>query len=151
MKLAQLLHLKEVGIGIPDKVIIEALTVQNKSELIEAIEQEKQAAEQAQQQQMQTEMQLQQAQAELAQARAHADRGLGDERYSRIPENRAMAIANIAEANKDDEQALLNKMKAMAELEDMDLNQLNTLVAIANSLKANEQGAKENLAKQAGV
>lgn len=151
MQLNQLLHLRETGIPIPDKVIIESLTIQNKTELLEAIEQEKQAAAQAEQAQQQAAQQLQNAQANLANARAHADMGLGDERYSRIPENRAQAISNIAEANKDDEQALLNKMKAIAELEQMDLEQLNKLVTLANALKSTEQVEKEKLAEQTNV
>jgi len=149
MQLQQLLHVREIGIPVPDRVIIEALTIQNKTELVEAIEQDKQEVQQEQQRVQEIEMQLQQAQAELARARAFADQGLGDERYSRIPENRALAVERIAEANKDDEQALLNKMKAISELEQMDINQLDALVSIANALKASEQVSKQGLAAQA--
>ena len=151
MQLAQLLHLREVGVTIPDSVLLESVTVQNKSELIKAIDQEKQAAAQQAQMQQQSAMQLQQAQAELASSRAKADQGLAAERFSRIPENRAMAIANIAEANKDDEQALLNKMKAMSELEQLDLAQLEKLIQLSNALKSQEQVSKQGLAVQANV
>jgi hypothetical protein len=62
-----------------------------------------------------------------------------------------MAIANIAEANKDDEQAALNKLKAISELEEIDLTNLEKLIMIANTLKATEQGSKEILKVKAGL
>lgn len=151
MQFAQLLNLKEVGVNVPDTVIIDSATIQNKEELKQAIEQEQKQAQQMQQQQMQVEQQELQARTDLAHARAEADRSLGQERVSRIPENRAMAIANIAEANKDDEQAALNKLKAISELEEIDLSNLEKLIMIANTLKATEQGSKEILKAKAGL
>src|SRR5260221_13168279 len=88
-------------------------------------------------------MQLQQAQIELAQARARADDGLGAERYSRIDENRALAIANLHKANASDEAALLDKIKAIKELESMDLNHIQQLLAMASGLRAQESNVAE--------
>lgn len=139
MQFAQLLQLKEVGVPVPDDQLLEACTLQNKKELIDAIAQAKKQQEQMQMQQMQSQMQAQQAQAQLYQARAQADLGLYAERTSRVEENRALAIQKLHEANKEDDIALLNKVKALKELESMDINVIQNLIAMAQSLKQAEK------------
>jgi hypothetical protein len=140
MQLAQLLQLKEVGIPIPDDVIIEACTVQNKEKLLESIRQSQQQAQQAQQAQMQSEIQEQQARTELAQARAKADTGLGLERISRIAENQALAEERKAEAAKDDNVALLNLVKALKEIDGLDISHVKELINLSQIVS----GQKEN-------
>jgi histidyl-tRNA synthetase len=49
-----------------------------------------------------------------------------------------MAIQKLHEANKDDEQATLNKVKALKELETMDLEHLARLIEMVQALKAGE-------------
>jgi Ni,Fe-hydrogenase maturation factor len=135
MELAQLLQLREMGIPIPDSSIIESLTVQDKPKLLQAMEQEKQQQMQMQQAQQQMAEQEAQSRIQLAQARAQADQGLGAERYSRIEENQALAEERRAEAIKDHELGLLNLVKAMKELDGMDINHLAQLVTVAKTLK----------------
>lgn len=131
MQFAQLLQLRETGVPVPDTVLIEAATLQDKSELIDAITQQQQQAQQAQMAQLQVQLQEQQARTELAQARAQADRGLGMERVSRIQENQALAIERRAEAEKDQDAALLNLVKALKEIDDIDINQVQKLMALS--------------------
>ncbi len=135
MQFAQLLQLREAGVPVPDSVLLDSSTMQNKKQLIEAIEQEKQAAQQMQQQQMQAQMELQQAQAELARARAAADQGLGLERISRVEENQALAIERRAQAVRDEDAGLLDKVRALKELEEMDISHLEKLVKLAQMLR----------------
>jgi hypothetical protein len=90
------------------------------------------------QQQMQVQMQEAQARTELAQARALADQGLYEERHSRVEENRALAISKLHEANKFDEQAALEKIKAIKELETIDLSHIQSLIAMIATLKSTE-------------
>lgn len=130
LQFAQLLHLKEAGVPIPDDVLLDAATVQNKKELTDKIAEANQAQQQAQEQQMQAEMQELQARTNLANARATADEGLGLERMSRIGENQALAVERRAEAIKDQEQAALNKVRALKELDDIDLSQIERLVSL---------------------
>jgi len=99
--------------------------------------------QQAQQQQLQAQLQEQQARTELAQARAVADQGLGMERVSRIEENRALAVERRAEASKDEEQALLNLVKALKEIDDIDINQIQKLIALSEMVKASGPALKE--------
>lgn len=135
MQMAQLLQLQEIGVPIPPKVLINAATIQNKDEIIASLEQSEQMQMQTQQQQAQMQMALQEAQIKLTNSRALADEGLGIERASRVEENRALAYERKAKADSDEELALLNKVKALKELEGLDIMQLGNLIALAQKLK----------------
>lgn len=139
MQFAQLLHLKEIGVPIPNSVLIDAATLQNKKQLIEAIQQGEQQQAQAQQMQMQSALQEQQARTNLANARATADEGLGVERLSRVQENQALAIERQAAAKKDEDIGLLNLVKALKEIDTVDLAQLEKLLALSNTIKSQSQ------------
>ena len=138
MQFAQLLQMRESGVPVPDDVLLNASTMQNKKELIEAIAQAKQQQMQVQQAQMQQQMDLQSAQAELARARAAADQGLGLERISRVEENQALAVERRAQAVRDEDAGLLDKVRALKELEEMDITHLGKLIALANMLKVQD-------------
>lgn len=148
MQFAQMLHLREAGVPITTQDLLEAATLQGKKKIIEnAVKQEQQAAE-AQKMQMQMAMQQQQAAIESAHAKSMADMGLFNERTSRVAENRALAIQKIHEANSDDEKAFLDKVKAIKDLQSIDLDHLERLIALSNSIKnqetiQSEQGVKE--------
>ena len=135
MQFAQLLHLREAGIPVPDDVLLKATTVENKKQLIEAIDAQKQQAEQAQQLEKDIAMQELQARTELSHARAVADQGLGLERLSRIQENKALAVERQAEAAKDRDLGLLNLVKALKEIDDIDLNQIEKLFALSRAVQ----------------
>lgn len=152
MQFAQMLQLKEMGVPISPEDLLEAATMQNKDRIIKNLEKTEQAQSQMQQQQAEVAMQLQQAQIELAHARARADDGLAVERTSRVEENRALAIQKLHEANRDDEAALLDKIKAIKELESMDLSHIQQLLEMANNLKMAEQATVEQpIASQASA
>lgn len=151
LQFAQLLQLKETGVPIPDEVLLEASTVQNKKELTDKISEANQAQQQAQEQQMQSAMQEQEARTNLANARATADEGLGLERMSRIDENKALAVERRAEAIKDQEQAALNKVRALKELDDIDLSQIERLVSLLQIFRAQEQASLGSLTAASGV
>ena len=150
MQFAQLLQLRETGIPIPDDLLLEASTLQNKKELIEAITK----AQEAQQQQAQAEsqMQLQQLQAniELAQSTAGANRGLERERTSRVFENQSAAVARESEARKNDDIALLNLVKALKEIDQIDLDQLEKLLTLDDIVKQRETAIQQPAAMGVG-
>ncbi len=143
MYFAQLLQLREAGIPIPNDVIIEAATLQNKKKLVESIQAAEKAQAQAQQQQMQVAMEEQQAQIDLAHARAQADRGLGAERISRIQENQALAVERRAEAEKDHDMAILNLAKALKELDSVDIDNISKLVTLNHMVQQNRSGVQQ--------
>jgi hypothetical protein len=144
MQFAQLMELKTLGVNIPDSELLKAATIQHKTELIQGMEQQQQQAQQMQQMQAQMQMQQMQAQIELTQARAVADKGLGLERVSRVEENHALAIERKAQADKDEEIALLNFVKAIKELKSIDLDQIHRAVEISRALKEGNRSDQES-------
>jgi len=145
LQFAQLLQLRNIGINIPARSLVNAATVQGKDELVQAIEQQEQQAIQIQQQQIQAQLEQLRAQAQLAEARAIADRGLGIERLSRVDENRALAIERVAQsqenranARRDNDQALLNFIKALQEIESVDLENIEKLIRLSREVERPE-------------
>jgi len=143
MNFAQLLHLREAGVPIPDDLLLEACTLQNKKKLIEAVQAAKQEQQQMQQAQIEAAMQEQMARTQLAQARAKADEGLGFERLSRVEENRALAVEREAAARKDEDIAMLNLIKALKEIDNIDIGQIEKLLALSNIMKAQQKSEEE--------
>ena len=140
MEFAQLLQLRESGVPIPDSVLVECCTLQNKSDLLKALEQQNQSQQQIQQAQMQLQQAEIQSRIELSNARAIADKGLGLERVSRVEENHMLAVERQAQAHKDEEEAVLNKVKILKEIEGLDFAHLEKLVLLAHKLQTMEVG-----------
>jgi len=154
MQFAQLLQLKELGVTIPDEVLLEATTLQNKKDLISAVTKANEQQQQQQQQQLEAQMAEAEARIKLSEARATADTGLGIERVSRVQENEAFAVERRAEARKDSAQGMLNIVKAIKEIDDIDLAQLEKLIALSAAVKAgevmeNKQSSQGSLATEA--
>ncbi len=149
LEFAQLLQLKELGVNIDDSWLIEAATLQNKNKYMKLAEQKAQQQAQMQQQQAQAAMQEQQARIQLGQAQSQSYMGSAAERFSRVEENQALAVERISEANKDDEIALLNKIKMIKELESIDLAHLEKLIMLSNSLKV--QNTPQPLQNSSGL
>lgn len=143
MQFAQMLQLHQAGVPITPEDLLEAASFQNKDRIIKNMQAQQQQAQQIQQMQSQTQLQLQQAEIELAQARAQADLGLAQERASRVAENQALAVERIHQANADDERANLDKVKALKELESIDLRHLRELLAMHKALKHEETARSE--------
>lgn len=138
MQFAQLLKMKELGINIPDYLLLDASTLQNKTELITAVQKQSETQQQMAIQQQQIQMQEIQARTELAQSRSFADKGLGAERFSRINENEALAIERKAEAEKDHYSAVLSFVKSIKELESIDIANLERLIGLARIVSQEE-------------
>ena len=134
---AMILELSKI-MHIPEKYMLENVTIQNKNELLQAIEEEKQAVAQAEQERAQVEMQELQSRAEWAKAKAFADYGQGAERFSRIGENKALAVERTADAIKNEEIATLNMIKAIKELDGMDIQHMQQFLQMQQMIKQQE-------------
>lgn len=141
---AQLLQLREMGINIPDDVLIESATVQNKKQLKESLANAQQQRAQMEQQAQESAIRVQEAQMELAKARSISETGLGLERVSRVQENSAMAQRQIAESHREEAQAALDIIKAAKELEGIDIGHIKEIVGMFNQLKAQELAEKQH-------
>ena len=130
MQFKQLLGMREIGIPVPTDLLIQSSTLQNKQELVEAIgRQEAQAAELSQVQ-LKSTLEEQAAKTKDLEARAEANAGLGLERASRVQENRALAVERLAEAERERQRGTLSQVRALKELESMDLDQLEQLIRL---------------------
>jgi hypothetical protein len=135
MQFAQMLQLKEYGVPISDQDLLEAATIQNKQKIIENAMKTQQQTQQVQQEQHQLQLADIQSRIELNKARSTADEGLGLERLSRIEENKALAEERRAAAIKDEDTALLDKVRALKELEQIDIGHLKEYIGLAMQLK----------------
>lgn len=144
MQFAQLLQLREVGVPIPDDMLLDSATIQDKKKLVEAVQRNAQAQQQMQQQQAQLAMQEQISRIKLSDARAQADIGLGQERISRVEENKALAVERMAQAHKDDDIGLLNMVKALEEVEHIRIDQIEKLINLRDIIRQREVEMQTN-------
>lgn len=135
MEFMQLWEMSQAGLPIPPDLLLKNAPLQNKSDLINAIMAQQQQQQQMQQQQMQLQMQELKDRTNLLNARATAEQGLGLERASRIQENQMLGVERAAKAKEDRTDADLNKIRAIKELQSIDLNQLEQLLNILDKFK----------------
>ena len=139
MQMAQMLQLREAGVPIPDDVLLEAATIQDKKKVIEAVLKNQEQARQMQEQQAQLTMYKLQAEGKLAEARAAADQGLAMERASKVEDNESLAFERRARSVQEENAAMLNLVKALKELDTLDLTHLEQLLTMQQSIKQQEQ------------
>jgi hypothetical protein len=155
MQFLQLLQLREMGIAIPDQDMISAATIQNKTEILERMQQREQQAQQMQQMQAQMAMQQQQAQIQGMHAKAESDKGWAVERYSRVKENQALAEERraqaikdhelaISEHHRDEEASILNFIKAAKELRGIDIDHVRQVLEISRQMSQEREPEYQN-------
>jgi hypothetical protein len=135
MQFAQLLQLREVGVPIPNETLLEAVTLQNKKKLVASVTQQEQQQQQMAQAQAQAQQEQMAAQIRMADAKATADQGLGMERASRVQENQALAEERRADAVKERDEGVLALVKAIKELEGIDLANVEKALTLVNMIK----------------
>lgn len=143
MQFVQLLSLKEMGMEIPDDVIINAATIQNKQELIDALEEQKEQAQQMQKAQEEEQLKSQQVLSETLLAKAHSDHALAAERMNKIGLDKALNVERLANAQADRDAATLDRVKAAKELTEIDLNQLMKAIEIIKYLQESQSEESE--------
>jgi hypothetical protein len=144
LALSQMLELRAAGIPIPDDAIMENITLQNKKDVLESMKKTAQQQQQMQEQQMQVQMDEIKTRSELAKAREAEQYALSEERMTRSGLNLASMQERVSEAEKDNMQAKLNYVKALAEIQDLDINSLARLVEIAKMLEEPAQEAEKS-------
>ena len=141
MQFQQLLQLRELGIPVPNSILVEKAQIQDKTELIRAMEAETQQQQQAQDAQNQAQLQQSQAVAESLAAKAESDRALASERLNKIGLDQALNVERIERARAESDMASLTKIRAAKELEELDLSQLERMFAILKAIKEHEEPA----------
>ena len=139
LQLQQLLYFRETtGIEIPDRVIIEASTLQNKDDLLEAIDQQAQAAQQQADEQRELELNRIQVDNATKIAYAQSQKGLAAERLAKIDLDKALNAERIQQAREDRSQSVLNVVEAIKHIQDIDLTLLERSLNILDRVKESE-------------
>ena len=111
MYFGQLIALQQMGVPIPPSALLEAAPIQNKEELIQFVK----AAEQAQAQQAQENKELEDIIKQVNVAKMQADLARAHERVSQEQENRANALLDRIKAIKELEKIDVEKFKMLAD------------------------------------
>lgn len=136
LELAQLFELQaRFGEIFPPDEIIENMTIQNKDRIIEKMAKAQQAQQEQQQKMAELQMQQMQVDNETKLSYARSQDGLAAERREKIFTDRAIAEDKLKRAHQEDTAALLNLIKAIKELEGMDITQLEQKINILNALQ----------------
>ncbi len=133
MELQQLIHFKELGIGIADKSILRAAFITNKRQVMEDMEEQNE--QQAQQQQAQAQQQEKMDNAKIMSlfSKSKVDMAKEAETYAKIQDIQASAEHKNTQAD-------LDLVKMIVELEDMQFNQFKNAFEYAQAVKmANHQ------------
>lgn len=140
----QLAALKMMGVLPPegDSLLIKNSNLHDKKELQDVMEKKAQAEQQATAQIQQLQMQEIAIRNKTAESRANADISLAAERLNKVQLDAALSAERISRAEEDRTGGVLNLIKAVKELESIDLDQLSKKIAILRSLEG-EQSQKE--------
>jgi hypothetical protein len=136
--------LRAMGVNITDSELIESSNLHDKKQIRERIQAEAQQAAQVQQLQTQMAMQQQAVLTDAAESKAMSDRSLAHEREAKIHLDQALNAERIARAEEDKTAGVLNLIKAMKELDGIDINNLRSKLALLRELEGQQEArAKE--------
>jgi hypothetical protein len=130
----QLLYAKEMGAPIDWSDILPKMNIQGKDELFKRISEREKAAAEQQQQMAQLQMQQLQVDNETKLSYARSQDALGQERIAKIQLDKALNAERLDRSEEEKTQGLLNVIKALKELQSIDLQNLEQSVNILHSL-----------------
>jgi hypothetical protein len=145
----QLLYAKEIGAPIEWSDILPKLNIQGKEELLEKITQREKAASEQQSQMAQLQMQQLQVDNETKMSYSRSQDGLAKERLAKIQSDKAVNVERIQRAEEEKTAGLLNVLKALKELQGIDLTHIEQSLNILHSLETRETGKQPEQQQQA--
>lgn len=138
------LALKTLGVNITDEEIVESSQLHGKEKIQKRMAAQSQAAQQAQQQQMQLEMQKLQTTTNAIDSKAESDRALAAERTNKIGLDAALNAERIQRSEEEKTAGMLNLVKALKELQGMDIEHLMRKVEILKLLEEKNEEPKNS-------
>lgn len=148
LELAQLMKLQEMYPQLDlHQEVIDIMQIQNKDKIKEKLAMQAEQQQQQQQQMAQLQMQQMQVDNETKLSYAESQRGLAAERIAKIQTDKAVAVDKLKRAESEDTKALLDLVKAIKELETMDIDDMMKHVQILKALEEN----KEEMPAKTGV
>jgi len=140
LNFSQLMQLKqEAGIEVPQEFIINAATIQNKKELVEALNKQQEAVSQQAQQAQELEQQEAKARIDMFEAKAQYDNSGSSERQSKVVDNLESSNERKAKAMLEIEEAKLNIAKTLEELKNIPWEEIRKLAELSKVLKQDEE------------
>lgn len=139
LEVQQLLYAKEMGAPIEWSEILPKMTIQNKDELLKKITEREQS--QAEQAQKMSELQMQQLQVdnETKLSYAESQKGLAAERIAKVQLDKALNAERLSRAEEDKTASTLNLIKAIKEIQSMDLQQFADALAIVQNINESQE------------
>lgn len=132
MELQQLLHFKEIGMGISDKSILRAAFITNKAQVIQEMEEQNQQQAEQQQAQAQQQEKMDNAKIMAMLSKSKVDMAKEQETYAKIEDIHATAEHKNVQSD-------LDLVKMIVELEDMQFSQFKNAFEYAQAVKLANQ------------
>lgn len=140
LELGQLLHLAEIQASNPPppimEGIIDAMYIQNKTELKEKMQKHNEAQNKQQQEMHQLQMQQMQVDNATKISYAHSQEGLAQERIAKIQTDKAVAMEKVRRSETEDTAQLVNILKALKELKGLDISHLESQLNVLHSINS---------------
>lgn len=133
------IQMKQMGIPISNKYLIEKSTLAGKKEILDDLQQQEQQQQQMQQAQFQSEMQQAQVLARSLEAKAQSDFAGAKEKEARAVSDIGLAKKNTALAAYDEGKAALENAKALHELDEIPENRLIKLMDAILSMQERQK------------
>lgn len=142
-------NLQQMGLPIPPDILIDKAPIQGKKELKEAIAKTQQAQQELEQKSAQLQLETMQTENQTKISFAKAQDALSAERYAKVQEERMAAQQQMYKAEEEKTNATLNIVKAIKELDGMDLEQLMQKVEILKALSGEDEDEESKPAEKA--
>lgn len=141
----QMLDLKQLGEPMPPGFLARIAPIQGKSEYMEEMERYEQQQQQIMAEQQQKEQMLMQAQMELAQSQSLQQVAGAKERFTRAVANMGLEDERASEAIQNRTQAVLDHVRAIKELDEMDVRTAKEELLLAAMLREKNKAEEEQI------
>lgn len=143
MQFMQLMALRMAGVQVPDHIIVANSNLHDKKELEDVFKAQMEQAQQQQQLATQLQMQQQATITKSLEAKAQSDKALAAERINKVGLDAALSAERLSRAEEERSAEALNFIKALKELETMDLSNLMQKVQILRELEGKNDDIKK--------
>jgi hypothetical protein len=140
----QLLQARQIGVNVPDSIILDYMPIQGKDKLMEAIQQQEQ-----QQQAQKEKLEKQEMMAlELANSQKEENLALAQERRARVISDISLAAERSSEAQENMASAALSRAKTITEIASLETDQVLKVLEFVNSLEKQEVAGRDEVTRQ---
>lgn len=143
---SQLLALKQMGFSIPDGLIIKASNLTRKQELNEILDAQAQQEQEMLNKQNEMQMQQMKVMTDGIESKAQSDQALAQERLNKIHLDAALSSERLARSEEDRTAGVLNLIKAVRELQGMNLDDMMKKIQMLNALEQGQAQKEQQIA-----